>query len=255
MENSFQTSFIPKKPVTANSINNKPESTTSITMVVSVFIFIVMCLAAGGLYWYKNFYLLKTKEQLSASLEKVRNSFDKDTITELETYDKRINASRQVLTGHVVLSPLFDLLNKLTLSSVQYTKFNHSTLNNIFSVKMSGIAKDYKSIALQADVFNTEKGKMLKGVIFSNLTKDKNNYVTFDVEFNVDPALLSYTNNITNNLSTDTNQTVTTTTSPTVDLNTPSVNAPTTPIQNVVIPAPVNTTNNVLPLTTTPNTP
>lgn len=241
MENSFQTSFIPKKPAMANSVNFKPENTTSITMVVSVFIFIVMCLAAGGLYWYKNYYLSVTKEQLSSSLAKVRESFDKDTITELEMYDKRTNVSRQILGGHIVLSPLFELVNTLTLSSIQYTKFEHTTLNNIFSVKMSGIARDYKAIALQADVFNTSKGKMFKDVIFSNLTKDKNNYVTFDVEFNVDPALLAYANILTNEAPVDTT-------------TTPVVNTA-TPIQNVVTQNPVDANNNPTPLTTTPNTP
>ena len=51
---------------------------------------------------------------------------------------------------------------------------------------------------LQADVFSTPKGRMLENVIFSNLTKDKSNNVTFNVEFDVDPDLLSYSKNITN---------------------------------------------------------
>lgn len=228
----------------ANSVNNRPEGTTSITMVVSVFIFVVMMLACGGLYWYKNFYLIKTKQQLSESLAKIRESFDKDTIAELELYDKKTTVSREVLNDHIVLSPLFDLIDELTLSSIQYTKFSHTTLNNTFSVSMSGIARDYKSIALQADVFNTAKGKMLKDVIFSNLTKDKNNFVTFDVEFDVDPALLSYSNNITNGLSNTTVNTPETTT--------PVVN-PATVNPNVTNPNQAGV-NNALPLNTTANT-
>ncbi|MFA6392701.1 MAG: hypothetical protein WCW54_01265 [Candidatus Paceibacterota bacterium] len=196
MENSFQTSFIPKKPVMAGGAQTSVKGTTSITTVVSVFIFVVMLLSAGGLYFYYNFYLLKNKEALSANLFKIRDSFDKNTIAELEMYDKRTTASTQILGSHIVLSPLFELINELTLPSIQYTDFSHNTLNNTFSVKMSGIARDYKSIALEADVFNTDKGRMFKDVIFSNLTENKNNYVTFDLEFNVDPLLLSYTNNI-----------------------------------------------------------
>ncbi len=245
MENSFQTSFIPKKPIMANSVtSSSPQGTTSITMVVSVFIFIVMVLSAGGLYWYKNYYLVKNKEVLSESLFKIRDSFDKDTIAELEMYDKRTLVSRQVLGSHVVLSPLFELINELTLSSIQYTKFDHTTLNNTFSVKMSGTARDYKAIALQADVFNTDKGKMFKDVIFSNLTKDKNNYVTFDIEFNVDPTLLSYSNNITNGLSK-------------VDTTTAEVPVVNPVVENpaVVSPNPTVDANPVLPLKTTPNTP
>jgi hypothetical protein len=199
MENSFQTSFIPKKPIVANGSSPVIRgNATSISMVVSVFILVVMLLAFGGLYFYYNFYLLKNKETLSSNLAQIRDSFDKNTIAELEMYDKRTTVSSQILKNHLVLSPLFELINKLTLSSIQYTKFSHSTLNNVFSVKMSGIARDYKSIALQADVFNSSKGQMLKNVVFSNLSKDKNNYVIFDIDFNVDPSLLSYTNNITN---------------------------------------------------------
>ena len=198
MENSFQTSFIPKKPIVANTAAATSSNTTSISMVVSVFILVVMLAAAGGLYFYKNYSLVKEKEKLSSNLFQIRDSFDKDTIAELEMYDKRTATAKEVLSSHIVLSPLFEKINELTLSTIQFTKFDHKTTNNSFSVRMSGIARDYKSIALQADVFNTSKGNAFKDVIFSNLTKDKNNFVTFDVEFSVDPSLLSYTNNITN---------------------------------------------------------
>lgn len=197
MENSFQTSFIPKKPIIENGSGFQTKKTTSLSMVISVFIFVATLLSAGGLFLYKS-YLIKNKENLSTSLAKVRDTFDKDTIAELEMYDKRTSVAKQVLDNHLVLSPLFETINKLTLTSIQYTKFDHSTANNVFSVRLSGIARDYKSIALQADVFNTSKGAMLKDLIFSNLTKNKNNFVTFDVEFTVNPDLLSYSNNIKN---------------------------------------------------------
>ena len=195
MENSFQTSFIPKKPIIDNGMSSKKDRTTSISMVVSVFILIAVVSSAVGLFLYKS-YLEKNKEQLSASLSKVRDSFDSNTIAELEMYDKKSTISKSVLEGHLVLSPLFESINDLTLPSIQYTKFDHNTDNGVFIVKMSGVARDYKAIALQADVFNSDKGKMFKDIIFSNLTRDKNNYVTFNVEFTVDPALLSYSNNI-----------------------------------------------------------
>ena len=203
MENSFQTSFIPKKPILSGNtpLSSTSSSTTSITMVVAVFIFIVMAAGAAGLYVYKNYYLIKNKDELSASLSKIRGSFEKDTISELELFDKRTSVAKEVLKGHVVLSPLFETINSLTLTTIQYNTFEHSTVKDIFSVKMSGVARDYKSIALQADIFNSPKGKMFKDVIFSNLTKNKNNYVTFDLEFSVDPALLSYLNNISNSKS------------------------------------------------------
>ena len=59
MENSFQTSFIPKKPIVANSSVSNTGGGMGITMVVSIFIMVVMLAAAGGLYLYKNYLHIK----------------------------------------------------------------------------------------------------------------------------------------------------------------------------------------------------
>ncbi len=233
MENSFQTSFIPKKPIISNNNSGIVDGTSSISIpiVFSFSLVLIVSLIAGGLFIYKG-YLDKNREDLHTQLLKIRASFDKDTIAELELFDKRTSASKKILENHIVLSPLFELLNKLTLTSIQYTTFQHSTVNNIFSVKLTGIARDYKSIALQADVFNTTEGAMFKNVIFSDLTKDKNNYVTFSLSFDVDKALLSYSNNIVNKIS-----------EPVGNTNSPAV--PTTPSNtptNAVTPS-TNVTN------------
>lgn len=193
MENSFQTSFIPKKPVTTTSVPVR--SHTSLFSILAVLLLVLVGLASAGFFFYKS-YLIKQKEVLSESLAKARASFEKDTIDTLELYDKRVGAAKQVLSGHLVLSPLFALLGELTLPEVQYTKFEHTTTDKGFSVKMSGTARDYRSIALQADAFNGAKGRSFKNVVFSNLTKNKTSGIDFDVEFVVDPALLSYEKNI-----------------------------------------------------------
>ena len=86
-------------------------------------------------------------------------------------------------------------MQEITVSSVQYTSFEQvADEDNGFLVRMSGVAKDYRSIALQADMFNSSKGLSFKNVVFSNLVKDKNNNIAFDLKFNIDPALLSYNN-------------------------------------------------------------
>lgn len=191
MENSFQTSFIPKKPVATDISRKQPKSLFS---VLSVLLLIIIVVASAGLFVYKS-YLTKQKEVLSSSLEKVRDSFERDTISELELFDKRASAAKQVLSSHIVLSPMFELLGTLTIPSIQYTKFEHQTNEKGFFVKISGLARDYRSIALQADVFNSTKGRSFKNVVFSNLTRDKSNNVGFDLEFIVDPSLLSYEKN------------------------------------------------------------
>jgi hypothetical protein len=193
MENTFQTSFIPKKPITpVKSIRRGP---LGIFPVLATTILVVAVISSIGLFFYRS-YLEKQKDNLSLSLANIKDSFKEEVIMDLELFDERVNASRDILSSHLVLSPLFSLLGELTIPSIQYTKFEHETNEKGFTVKISGISKDYKSIALQADVFNGDKGRYFKNVIFSNLVKTKTNDVTFDLGFTVDPSLLSYESNI-----------------------------------------------------------
>lgn len=197
MENSFQTSFIPKKPITTNSGSSVSSirPPTSIFTIIAFILLIITGISSGGLFLYKN-YLTREKEKLSFSLERVKVSFEKDTLDELELYDKRASAVKSVLGKHIVLSPMFSLLGSLTIPSIQYTNFSQQTTGQGFSVSLSGTSLDYKSIALQADAFNSVKGRLFKNVVFSNINKIKNNNVTFSVDFLVDPSLLSYEKNI-----------------------------------------------------------
>lgn len=150
-----------------------------------------------GLFFYKNLLISQIKG-LQESLASAKDSFEPETISDLQLFDKRMSVSRQVLSSHTVLSPLFDALALVTIPSIQYTSFiaENSIDGKGVSVKMVGLARDYKSIAIQASVFNSPKGKYFKDVVFSNLVlsddKDKKGYIGFDVAFIVDPSLLSY---------------------------------------------------------------
>lgn len=196
--NSFQTSFIPKKPLVADTGVQAPVSRPlGILNFLSILAVVIVIALYGGLYIYKNI-LLKNLNNLHISLKASQESFEKDTIEDLQLFDKRMSVSKQVISGHIILSPLFELLNGLTLPNVQFTKFEQTSSvdGRSFLISMSGIARDYRSIALQAQVLNSDKGKYFKDVVFSNLgladEKDKKGYVKFEISFSVDPTLLSY---------------------------------------------------------------
>jgi len=191
MENSFQTSFIPKKPITSSVSSKEPRNFFSI---IAIFILIVSILISVGLYIYK-IYLTNQEGVLSTSLSTTRDSFEQSTIDDLELFDKRTESAKQILNNHIVLSPMFALLGNITIPQIQYTNFEEKTDTTGFLVTIQGLARDYRSIALQADMFNSPLGKSFTNVLFSNLVKDKNNNVSFDLKFNVSPDLLSYEKN------------------------------------------------------------
>lgn len=195
MDNTFQTSFIPKKPIVTDNNIIRRRLPLGMFPIFATILLVIVIFTSVGFFFYKN-YLQKQKQDILDSLVLIKDSFDEEVINDLKLFDKRIIATKDVLGSHLVLSPLFQLLGELTIPSIQYTSFNHTTSDNGFFVKITGVSRDYRSIALQADVFNETKGQYFKNVIFSNLVKNKENDVIFDLEFDVDPSILSYENNI-----------------------------------------------------------
>ena len=194
MENSFQTSFIPKKTTqTSLAVVKEPKG---FLFILSVIIFIITLVVAGGAFAYKK-YLSNQESTLSTSLSKTRGGFEKSTIDELELFNKRTEVASLLLKNHATPSVIFGMLGEVTIPSVQYTSFNFQSNNGGYSVSLKGLAKDYRSIALQSDAFNTSKGKSFKNVLFSDLVKDKNNNVSFNLKFDIDPGLLSFEKNLT----------------------------------------------------------
>ena len=191
MDKSFQTSFIPKKPLTSVGSYSE-EQPMGIFAFIAIVLFVGSLMTCGGVYVYK-MYLTKQKESAEKSLIASRDSFEPTTINTLELFDKRTSVSKNLLSNHTVMSPFFDTLASSTISSIQYTKFNIDTKEKAISVSMMGVTRNYKYIALQSQVFNSSANTYFKNVVFSDLVKDnKTGKITFKVNFDVDPSLFSY---------------------------------------------------------------
>ena len=188
MEQNFETSFIPKKPmVEERAVSTRP---ISLLTILSIFIFFAVLLASGGLYFYKGI-MTKNIAKMSSDLTLAKNRFEPSKITQLQVLDKRLRASNTILSDHIAISPIFQALQSLTMKTVRYTKFSYSFGdNNKVDVKISGQAIGYRSIALQSDLY--AKNKYLLDPVFSNLSLDDKGNVLFDLEFSVDPSFVDY---------------------------------------------------------------
>jgi hypothetical protein len=190
MEQNFQTSFIPKKPmIPERAVSSEP---VGILFVVSMILLFVVILATGGLYFYKGI-VQKNITGMENTLSLAQNRFEPSKISELQVLDKRLRASSEILAKHVVITPVFDALQKITMKTVRYTKFSYDLgtgRNAVVNIRISGQAIGYRSVALQADLFT--KNKNLIDPVFSNLTLDTSGNVLFDLEFSVDPSFVNY---------------------------------------------------------------
>ncbi|TSC77714.1 MAG: Uncharacterized protein G01um101424_337 [Parcubacteria group bacterium Gr01-1014_24] len=190
MEQNFQTSFIPKKPM----VQERASATRSVgfLIVISIFILFTILLATVALYFYKGI-ITKNIMQMEKNLNLAKNRFEPSKITELQVLDKRLKASSEILSKHIAITPVFQALQSLTMKTVRYTKFNYdfgTEKNAKVIIKMSGLAIGYRSIALQSDLF--AKNKNLIDPVFSNLALDDKGNVLFDLEFSVDPSFVDY---------------------------------------------------------------
>ena len=190
MEQNFQTSFIPKKPmIEERTIASRP---ISFLTVVSVVIFFTVIIATGALYFYDK-VLAKNITKMENDLNLAKNRFEPSKIIQLQVLDKRLRASSEILSKHIAISPIFEALQSITLKTVSYTKFSYDfddSKNAKIKVKMNGVAVGYRSVAFQSDLF--AKNKYLIDPVFSNLLLDDKGNVLFDLEFSVDPTFVDY---------------------------------------------------------------
>ena len=191
MEQNFQTSFIPKKPMVAERAASA--QSIGIFSIISIFILFTVALSTGGLYFYKG-VLAKSITQKETDLALAKNRFEPAKITELQVLDKRLRASTEILGKHIAVTPIFEALSAVTMKTVRYTKFSYelgSEKNAVkVDIKMNGLAVGYRSIALQSDLFTQNKN--LVDPVFSNLTLDDKGNVLFDLQFSVDPSFVNY---------------------------------------------------------------
>jgi hypothetical protein len=187
MEQNFQTSFIPKKPIIENRVAT-PRSAGILT-VVSVLILFSVLLATIGLYFYKGI-LTRGNDSKVASLERAKNDFEPAKITELQLLDRRLRASSVILANHTTVTPIFQALQDLTMKTVRYTKFNYDIGSGKILIKISGMANGYGSVALQSDLYL--QNQSIIDPVFSNLTLDATGNVLFDLDFSVNPSFVDY---------------------------------------------------------------
>lgn len=183
-----QTSFIPRKSLVKENVNQ--EKPIGIFLIISVFIFIASILGAAGIFLYEK-KITSDIASASESLKRAQGAFELPTIENLKALGRRIEISKNLLQKHTVISPIFELLQANTLKSVRFNKFEYSNnLKGDVTVELDGEAKSYETLALQSSEF--AKNKNIKENVFSNINLDEKGNVIFRVKLTLDPIFISY---------------------------------------------------------------
>jgi hypothetical protein len=194
MAGNFQSSFIPKEPVTAEVFKKKKAGVLGI-LAVSLFIFSII--VSVGAYVYKGI-VRSGIENLKSQLSESEKSIDKKTIDELSDFSKKLDITKSIVLKHTVLSNFLNELASSTVSSVKFNDFDYKFADNskTLSVLMRGEAASYATVALQESIFS--KDKYFESVSFSDLALTSTGKVSFSVTLSVNPAIAVYSPKITN---------------------------------------------------------
>jgi hypothetical protein len=195
MDPQFPTSFIPKRPVVAGI---QPEHSgpraVGILSLVTTIVVAAAVISFGFVYFYER-SLSTQKEKLEQSIDDARNGIGTDFLADMKRLNARISGVNTLLNQHIVVTPIFEALQKTTLRSVQYKTFTYqfnndpATKTRVVQVNLQGIAKNYSTIALQSDAFS--QSTLIRNPVFSGLTNDDKG-VAFTLTFNVAPEDLSF---------------------------------------------------------------
>lgn len=196
MNNEFQTTFIPKKPVGESVQPKQPtrrNPSVGIFTMVATLLFILSIVAGAGIYFYSK--LLATnidamKETLVAAEDRIEQGF----IVELQDLDKRLRNANQLLSQHIALSPFFRLLEEDTLKSIQYDSFAFSFQEGRPVATITGQAREYRTIAEQS--INFGENPLIQTHVFSNFALTQDSNVSFNLKVVPDDDLYFFERSI-----------------------------------------------------------
>jgi len=180
------TSFIPKGRLTALAYRRK---SVGIGFFIALLLLLLSAGVFGGLYLYKK--SLQTEiDSAAASLELAKKAFDENLITELSRLNSSVNVAKILFNEHQATSKIFKLIGDLALKDVSFSNFNYNFSGKSAVVSMSGEAKSYASVAIQAKIF--EESDFIDKVIFSGLSLKGAGKVNFNVEISFNPSYAIY---------------------------------------------------------------
>lgn len=213
MEPQFQSSFIPKKPVTSESHSFVAHSTMSVGIfsIVGNALVVLTLVACISLFSYT--LVLKNKiADLHKQIVSAKEVFQPDTIQALIKTSNKLTSAQQLLQKHTAPTEIFDALQSLVFKKARFTNFTYTNKNNNASITMQIEASSYNVLEQQSLMLS---GAIFIGSpIFSDFKVLDTGNISTKFNANIDPSLLLYSKiagTLNSNGINTTNQATTTT--------------------------------------------
>lgn len=190
MDTRFETSFIPQQPLLRVEGTQRRREHVSLSLLFALIIFFATIAVAGGVYYLREDAERKLSEAKHQLDEREKN-INIDEITSLKLLSTRFEAAEKVLSNHVALSAVLDLLEETTSVNVGFTSFAFSQSGDAPGVALIGEAPSYMTVYLQAE--DLRKHPLIKQVDIANIAlSEATGIVGFSMNLKLDPDLTKY---------------------------------------------------------------
>jgi Tfp pilus assembly protein PilN len=126
-----------------------------------------------------------------AALAKATASIDQATVEGFVRLRNRLNQGGVLLNKHVAFSNFFATLENLLPASVRFTTLHLSLdASGVAKIEGAGVAKSFNALAALSSAFAAD-GR-IKDAIFSKISINKDNSVSFGLSASLDPKLTAF---------------------------------------------------------------
>ncbi|HQT83026.1 MAG: hypothetical protein B7W98_00855 [Parcubacteria group bacterium 20-58-5] len=150
----------------------------------------IVFLLALGVFAYGRI-LANQQASEDAMLAKAEAAIDPNTVVGFTRLRDRLNFGSTLLSKHVAFSGFFTLLETILPTTVRFTTL-HLTLDDKGNASLNGagIAESFNALAATSAAFAADGH--IKDAIFSNITVNKDNTVSFSISAALDPKLITF---------------------------------------------------------------
>lgn len=189
MVDNSQSSFIPRKSVDSRPGKRKSVSGVGFLRTASVIIFVIVIIAAVGVFLYGQL-LERNIARKEDALARAREAFEPKLIEELSRLDLRIDSADSLIGSHIAPTQLFELIESITLQTVRFSNFSFNEDLDGYLMTLDGEGQSFASVALQSDSLG-ESPFVIEPVV-SDLVINPRGKISFSVTAKVDPSVFIY---------------------------------------------------------------
>jgi hypothetical protein len=191
MEQNFDTSFIPKRPIFKEEASVRRHEPIPVVTLFGFAIFFAALIITGVVFYFSQ-KEAKAVESLATELATEKERFNPQAIEELKAVSVRLKFAKDVVDNHVAASPLLDLIQDVTIKSVYYTGFDLKREEKTgYSLRLQGKAPSYGMLYAQMQAYRAEP-KIRSVEIGTNQLDERSGEATFEVTLVLSPEVMKY---------------------------------------------------------------